>query len=281
MGSCVYTDGSKIGSNAGAGIFSSDFDFDIAIPLGELTTVFQAEVFALLTSAALLNDRNVQGLSITFLSDSQAAIRAVSGNIKDSLLVLEGCSTLNKLSAHNNILLLWVPGHSDREGNIRADELAKSGARSLLYGPLPLFGISNKCRRALVLRNVNKAHQARWSNSQTGLHTKLFAGGPNRTLTRTLMEYSRPKIGTFINIVTGHCFNKHMFKLGIVNSPICRYCLEDDETVSHILCECLALVSDRVSTFGVEHIEIGDMAKSKMKLLFHFVEKYLHPEADT
>lgn len=88
-------------------------------------------------------------------------------------------------------------------------------------------------------------------------------------------------MGTFINILTGHCFNKHLFRLGVVASPICRFCLEEDETVSHIVCECPALIHERLSTFGSEHIEHSVMFNTGVKVLFHFVKKFLRPEADT
>jgi hypothetical protein len=40
----------------------------------------------------------------------------------------------------------------------------------------------------------------------------------------------------------GHCHLKeHLFKLELVNGPICKRCLEKEELVSHILCVCEAM----------------------------------------
>lgn len=55
------------------------------------------------------------------MCDSKAAISDISSNVKDSLFVLECDFTLNKLAALNEVLLLWVPDHSKRDGNIFAD----------------------------------------------------------------------------------------------------------------------------------------------------------------
>ena len=45
-----------------------------------------------------------------------------------SHLVWKTAMTLQQLSMHNCIRLLWVPGHSNIDGNEIADELAKQAA---------------------------------------------------------------------------------------------------------------------------------------------------------
>jgi len=83
---------------------------DQIITLGKYCTVFQAEVYAILTCANSLQSE--QDASIAMCSDSQAALKALQSAKTTSSLVAETKSALKRLSVSNNVRLLWVPGHS-------------------------------------------------------------------------------------------------------------------------------------------------------------------------
>jgi hypothetical protein len=54
-----------------------------------------------------------------------------------------------------------------------------------------------------------------------------------------------------VGLLTGHCHLKgHLFKLGLTDSPICERCLEEDETATHILCDCEAIAYLRLRDLG-------------------------------
>jgi hypothetical protein len=56
--------------------------------------------------------------------------------------------------------------------------------------------------------------------------------------------------------LTGHCHLKgHLFKLGLSDSPICEISQEEDETATHVLCECEALAHLRVRLLGQYFME--------------------------
>lgn len=275
-GVCVYTDGSKRDGRAGSGIYSSELDLCIATPLGEHTTVFQAEVFSIMRSAELLLESNVAQQTINILSDSHAVLSAIKRKCRNSLLLQDCCMALKRLSALNRVHLVWVPAHSGIDGNSRADVLAKSGSRSRFCGPEPMFGLTNKSRRSLVHGNAFTAHQQRWRT--TGTHMKRFISGPSASTTRSLLSYSRSKCSTYANILTGHCFNKHLHKLHVMASPVCRFCLEDDETVLHVTCECPALCSMRKAALGSELLDQSSLASIDLKKFLHFAENLLNHE---
>ena len=67
----------------------------------------------------------MQNQTIYISSDSQAALRAVASPRVKQLLVGNCIDNLNMLSQNNQVQLMWVPGHSDIEGNEQADILAK------------------------------------------------------------------------------------------------------------------------------------------------------------
>ena len=84
---------------------------------------------------------------IVICSDSQSAIEAISSPLVNSRLVLECKMRLNSLGVHNEVTLMWVPGHEGIRGNETADELARKGAESGFIGPEPKFGISMRTRK--------------------------------------------------------------------------------------------------------------------------------------
>lgn len=271
----IFTDGSRTDTSSGAGIYSADLNIRCSIPLGERTRAFQAEIFAILTAAEAVVERGIHGEDIVILTDSQAAIQALSSTRRASLLVREFCERLETLSARNDVLLTWLPAHSGIDGNIEADELASEGSRKRLCGPQSLFGISNAYRRALVSRNAHNVHSSMWARRREGAHTKLFVPVPSRSVTRTILDYNRGKVGLFVNYLTGHSLNKHMHRLRIADSALCRLCLEEDENPSHILAQCPANVSARLDTFGFESLDLKELHRLNLKKVLHFMEDQL------
>lgn len=271
-GICIFTDGAKSGHLLGSGVYSSELNLSITTPLGEQITIFQAEVHAILQAAQMLLENKTCNVSINILTNSQAAINTLKSHCRSSLLVNDCCAALNQLSANNSVNLLWVPAHSGIEGNIAADELAKAGAQMVLYGPRPALGVTTKCRSATVRCNAFSAQASLWSEAMTGAHMRTFIGGPSAKLTRKILDYSRNKIGTYTNILTGHYLNKHMHRMGVAASPLCRFCSSDGETVMHVVCNCPALNTERALAFGRDTLMTIDLDKYKLDEILHFVE---------
>jgi hypothetical protein len=54
-----------------------------------------------------------------------------------------------------------------------------------------------------------------------------------------------------VGLLTGHCHLKgHLFKMGLTDDPICERCLEEDESATHILCDCDAIANLRFRHLG-------------------------------
>lgn len=58
------------------------------------------------------------------------------------------CSkALSELAQDRTVTLIWVQGHSDSDGNLKADILAKKGVMTMTHGPEPFLGWKEKkCR---------------------------------------------------------------------------------------------------------------------------------------
>ncbi|XP_050667740.1 uncharacterized protein LOC126967322 [Leptidea sinapis] len=146
-----YTDGSKSGSDVGCGIFGECPKFGKSVNLGNLASVFQSEVYAIIECADTILNKGYVGKCIYIHTDSQAALSAIDSNRSVSKLV-DNCRTiLNTLGGMNRVTLRWVPGHAGIEGNKYADELARIGAKSTQFGPEPFCGVP----RSLVNENEN------------------------------------------------------------------------------------------------------------------------------
>ena len=85
--------GTKTSTETGAGVFGPNLRY--SEPMGKFPSVFQAEVHAIERCAQFNLDRKYKSREIAILSDSQAAIKALSSNVIKSRMVWDCLSTLN------------------------------------------------------------------------------------------------------------------------------------------------------------------------------------------
>jgi ribonuclease HI len=130
--------------------------------LGKYTTVFQAEVYAIMACTVENIDRNYRNRNIYILSDSQAAIKALDSYQINSKLVWDCHQSLIQLAEHNRVQLKWVPGDAGIEGNEIADQLAKLGSECPFIGPEPACGISVGIAKRAVRDWTNRDHKKCW-----------------------------------------------------------------------------------------------------------------------
>ena len=135
------TDGSKMGRNTGAGVYCSDERLEYSWSLGNYSTVFLAEVFAILMCCRICIGKGYRSRCIHICSDSQAFLLAFGRYNFTSHIVWECYSLLYQLCESNCVPLYWVPGHSGIQGNEVDDKLARIGSSFPFTGPKPPTGI--------------------------------------------------------------------------------------------------------------------------------------------
>ena len=98
------------------------------ISLGRHTTLFQAEIYAILASAHEIQLHGRPEKHVSICSDSQAALKAVQATRTMSPLVQQCQKALNDISTWHAVDLYWVPGHAGVQGNEMADKLTRDSS---------------------------------------------------------------------------------------------------------------------------------------------------------
>jgi hypothetical protein len=83
--------------------------------------------------------------------------------------------TINSLTLHNNVRLLWVPGQSGILGYEKADFYACQASIAKCVGPEPVLGLSVQTVRTL-LRDWSLREQLRLWLAKDGCSKRAFSG---------------------------------------------------------------------------------------------------------
>jgi len=74
------------------------------------------------------------------------------------------------------------------------------------------------------------------------------------------MTFNRIQSRVVSGLLMGHnTLRRHLYLLGLHDSPLCRKCGVGEETSAHILCECEALASFRHAYLGCFFLEPEDI----------------------
>ena len=269
-----YTDGSlnQVTGLAGAGVFCEEPCIAQSLPLGHLASVFQAEVVAILYAAKELGLR-APLTGIIILSDSQAAIKAVSGHRLKSALVLECREALEELAATRPVTLTWIPGHSGFPGNEAADVLARQGSSKAMVGPEPALPLPPSAASRVIRAWADSKGHSAWAAVDGCRQTRLLAGSHSLKRSRELIKLDRQSLRCAVSLLTGHCcLRYHLSILGIEGNPFCS-CEADAESAEHFLCHCHQYDQLREQIFGSSRIEARDVQNAPAKLVVRFARE--------
>jgi len=267
-----YTDGSKIENGTGAGIHGPRAK--ISVPMGHYPTIFHAEVHAIGRCAQLNIDRMYKRRHIWIMSDSQAAIKALLSPEITSGLVKETLITLNELGRENIVTLIWIPGHTGIPGNEVADALAKDGAYKGMVGPEPFCGIGKNAITEEVRLATSQEWLSYWNNHVALRQAKTMLSGFTERKHRFCIQLNKGQLRAITNLLTGHGrLNKHLYRMGLKDSSLCRFCEEAEETSTHLLMNCPSLNGKRLATLGKYQLSENDISHVHPSNILSFLQK--------
>jgi hypothetical protein len=66
--------------------------------------------------------------------------------------------------------------------------------------------------------------------------------GPSAKRSKDLWNLNRDQLRWIVGLLTVHCHLKgHLYKLRLTDDATCERCLEEDESATHVLCDCEAI----------------------------------------
>lgn len=268
-----FTDGSKNEDLTGSGIFCPDVGKQISVALGEHLTVFTTEITGILECCReISSNHETNVLPINICTDSQGAIKAISGFKFSSSIVLECRDALQEVSNKHQISLIWVPGPSGIFGNEKADELARLASSEHFIGPEPAMALSFSSLNRLILNSKTREFKSYWNDLDFARQSKVAIRINNRN-TRYYLSLSRNNLRRLAGILTGHSpLKKHLHTIGVAHDPYCEKCGEV-ESAEHLLCKCPAYTMARARHLGSYVVNYGSIWSHAPSDILKFLNK--------
>jgi hypothetical protein len=86
-----------------------------------------------------------------------------------------------------------------------------------------------------------------------------------------VLSFNRTQSRAVTVLLTGHnTLRRHLHLMGLSHSPLCRRCGAEDETSTHILCECEALASLTHMYLGSFFLELEDIKSIILGAIWNF-----------
>ncbi len=250
-----YTDGSVKNNLAGAGFAvyqGQHLIHEYSLSLGNTTTIFQAELLAILHLCRFISSFKPKDSSdVHICVDSKAALSAISATFAKSHTVIDTVSALNILGQNHTVTLHWAPAHSNIPGNELADRLANTGSYSAPIGPPPFSPYSASSVNTSVATHFKNLFLSRIKLFKTDydFHHKNILNLMNNGV--NAIRKSKDDTRILTHLYTGCSYlNFFQHKIGNEHSSKCDKCEEEDETTSHFLTRCPAYALLRKNVFG-------------------------------
>jgi ribonuclease HI len=209
--------------------------------LPDISTVFQAELFAIKLAADFIIDANVQIRYCKIFCDSQSVIRALNATEIKDRMVQHTHQALEKASERvASLRIVWIKAHNGNTWNCLADDLAKEGTMldDVTHPSIPIPISHIKSSLDLEIRLKWKSY---WHKYPHARQSKIFIKESIPLKAKAMYNMGRFKLGTLARVITGHnalLYHRHNIDPEN-NSPLCRYCTEQEmETFSHLILDC-------------------------------------------
>ena len=241
----IYTDGSKCNIKCACAFYVPSIKFSKMIRLPDNTSIFIAEMVAILEALQFILLK--PPISCVIFSDSLSSIQSLDSGTETSAIHQEIRYCIYQLWCQGvPVTISWIPSHVGVQGNEVVDKLAKK-ALSHDYIDYPILKDISELNKTLE-NNLIKQWQALWeANTKGRFYYKIQPSVSN------VVKFSDPnktKQTAITRLRFGKCLlGDVLFMLGKRNDNLCEYC-HTKEDVRHFLIDC--------AEYQELHIQIND-----------------------
>jgi hypothetical protein len=165
-----------------------------------------------------------------------------------------------------------VPGHEGIAGNETANRLVRTGSEHPSTGPEPACRISVGALKRAVRDWTNRNHIKQWESIIGLKQATGLISGPSARRTKDPLKINRDQLRWIVGLFTVHChLMGHFFKLGLMDDRTCERCLEEDESATHVLCNCKTIARLRFRHLGQFIMEPSDFNDAPISKVVHFI----------
>ena len=205
-------------------------------------SIFEAEVFGILTALSVIDKLKDTPNSISIFSDSQAVLQLLNSSSQVSHLMYKIQKLAVDITHRINIKFIWVPGHSNIDGNEVADRVAKDTANNPNI-PVSEMALNWTSTKPILAEYFNRKWDREWvETTESSATTKMFF--PTVASSHVLKHIYLPH--STIQILSGHSqLNSFLNLIQVVDDPLCA-CCNVNETTNHFLFHCPLYHSQRM-----------------------------------
>ena len=240
----IYTDGSKCGDRTACAFHIPAIKFSKKIRLPDFTTVYMAEMVAILEALQFLLAK--PPLSSVIFTDSLSSIQTLECESETSPVSQEIKYCMYQLWCQGvPITISWVPSHVGIIGNEMADKLAKE-ALSKEHVDLNVLPVYSDLYR-VVEENILGEWQCAWNSSSKGRFYHKIQ--PKVSFQVKFSDNYREKQTTLTRLRFGKgLLNDVLHLMKKCDSELCDFC-QIKENVSHFLLDCTEYNDMQVALF--------------------------------
>jgi hypothetical protein len=104
---------------------------------------------------------------------------------------------------------------------------------------------------------MGSQHMTMWRGpTSIQRQAQKLISGPSPSAKTRLLSFNRPQSRDVTGLLTGHnSLKRHLYLMGLIESPLYTRCGAEEETSAQVLCECEALASLRYAYLGTFFLE--------------------------
>ena len=277
----VYTDGSAFRgtSKAGYGVlihYPDGSSGELSGACGENASNYVAEIAAIETALDYIKNFfdtfPERKQSIVIFTDSMSALQGLENDPtvnEEFTIILKTCHGIIETYGVE-IVMQWIPGHSNIPGNDKADTLAKKGSRQ----EQPHNQTTFETAKQIIRSHYKEEWLNEWAMGTTG--RALFKHMTTPNLNDSIDTLSRKDQTTIFRLRTQHIpLNSHLHRIGAIKEKACPLCDYQEETVEHHLFHCLKLNDLRLQLLppqpSIHNTLFGTPRQLKNTCTFHYM----------